>query len=55
MQDKISQIEGLKRKSEGSPECDLSKKEKKILREEEKRKKKLEKKQEGKQQVNKTN
>ena len=47
VQEKISHLEGLKRKSEGSPEAaELSRKEKKILREEEKRQKKLEKKQE---------
>ena len=49
VQDKIDHIEGLKRKSEGSPDTDaLTRKEKKILREEEKKKKKLEKKQEVK-------
>ena len=50
VQDKIHQIEGLKRKSEGSPDSDpLTRKEKKLLREEEKKKKKLEKKQELKE------
>ena len=51
VQDKIDQIEALrKRKSDGSPEVDeLSRKEKKILRDEEKRQKKLEKKQESRE------
>ena len=49
VQDKIHQIEGLKRKSECSPDSDpLTRKEKKLIREEEKKKKKLEKKQENK-------
>ena len=52
VQDKIDHIEGLKRKSEGSPDADaLTRKEKKILREEEKKKKKLEKKQEDKKSL----
>ena len=52
VQDKIDHIEGLKRKSEGSPDADaLTRKEKKILREEEKKKKKLERKQEGKKSL----
>ena len=51
IQDKIGQLGFLKRKSEGSPEDDpLSRKEKKILREESKRLKKLERKQELKDQ-----
>ena len=52
VQDKISQIENLKRKSEESPEAgQLSRKEKKILRGEEKRQKKIEKKQEWKEKL----
>ena len=53
IQNKISQIEGLnKRKSESSPEAsDLSRKEKKILREEERRQKKIEKKTEQKEKT----
>ena len=51
IQDKIGQLGFLKRKSEGSPEDDpLSRKEKKILREENKKLKKLERKQELKDQ-----
>ena len=51
IQDKIGQLGFLKRKIEGSPEEDhLSRKEKKILREENKKLKKLERKQELKDQ-----
>ena len=43
VQDKIDNLEGLKRKYEGSPEGDLmTRKEKKLLKSEEKKKKKLE-------------
>ena len=43
VQDKIDNLEGLKRKYEGSPEGDsLTKKEKKLLKSEEKKKKKQE-------------
>ena len=43
VQDKIDNLEGLKRKCEGSPEEDsLTRKEKKLLKSEEKKKKKLE-------------
>ena len=50
VKDKIKEIEDLKkRKAENSPEADeLSRKEKKILRDEEKRLKKLQKKQQSK-------
>ena len=49
VQDRIQQMENLKRKSEASPEENqLSKKEKKMLREEERRLKKVERKQEMK-------